>query len=308
MDYDLIVVGAGTAGMPAAIFAARRGARVCLIERAEAVGGCMRINRGQMSGAGTRLQAQRGITDTPDLHYQDVMRPERRIGRSGFHAHGGRSPRAFHRLADGRRVRDAAGHAAHPARARGVRPAAHLLGAERRRVDSGGAETDARRRDRSRPRVAVSQYRSRGADAGSRRTCRRRHRLARRHPSSAGGSSGVGRLWRECRAVCTAASGFDLVVGLVPSCRRQGDRAGARCGRRVRARRKEHAGLRRHSRSYARRTALPLVRRLGAARPGDLGDRRRSRRQAFLCRGWRQRRCARAQSGEVCGRTRLGGV
>jgi fumarate reductase flavoprotein subunit len=73
-SYDLIIVGAGTAGLPAAIFAARRGARVCLIERANAVGGCLRINRGQMSGAGTRLQAQRGISDTPDLHYQDVMR------------------------------------------------------------------------------------------------------------------------------------------------------------------------------------------------------------------------------------------
>lgn len=77
MTYDLVIVGAGTAGIPAAIFAARRGARVCLLEHAPEVGGCLLINRGQMSAAGTRLQAARGIADDPDRHFADAVRISR---------------------------------------------------------------------------------------------------------------------------------------------------------------------------------------------------------------------------------------
>ncbi len=72
--YDLIVVGGGAAGMPAAIFAADRGARVLILEAAEAIGGSLWVSTGQMSAAGTRLQAAKGIADTPDAHYDDVMR------------------------------------------------------------------------------------------------------------------------------------------------------------------------------------------------------------------------------------------
>lgn len=73
-EYDLIVVGVGTAGLPLATFAALRGARVCAFDSAPEPGGCLLINRGQLSGAGTRLQAARGIVDSPDLHYADAMR------------------------------------------------------------------------------------------------------------------------------------------------------------------------------------------------------------------------------------------
>lgn len=74
MTYDIIVVGAGPAGLTAAIFAARRGLSVKLIDCADAIGGALLINRGQLSGAGTRLQAERGIEDSPDAHYADAMR------------------------------------------------------------------------------------------------------------------------------------------------------------------------------------------------------------------------------------------
>ena len=37
--YDLIVVGAGTAGMPCAIAAAQKGGRVLVVEKASRVGG-----------------------------------------------------------------------------------------------------------------------------------------------------------------------------------------------------------------------------------------------------------------------------
>ena len=76
-EYDFIIVGAGTAGLPAAIFASKRGARVLLLDAAGDIGGTLHLSTGQMSAAGTRLQASLGIVDTPQLHYDDVMRISR---------------------------------------------------------------------------------------------------------------------------------------------------------------------------------------------------------------------------------------
>lgn len=75
--FDLVVVGAGTAGMPAAMTAAERGLKVLLVEKSDRIGGTLHYSSGQMSGAGTRLQLERGIHDTPDLHFEDVMRISR---------------------------------------------------------------------------------------------------------------------------------------------------------------------------------------------------------------------------------------
>lgn len=75
--WDLIVVGAGTAGLPAAIFASRRGARVLLVDAAEDIGGTLHLANGQVSAAGTRLQRELGIEDSPELHFADVMRLSR---------------------------------------------------------------------------------------------------------------------------------------------------------------------------------------------------------------------------------------
>ncbi len=73
-SWDVIIVGAGTAGMPAAIFAAQRGAQVLVLEHAAEVGGTLHLSAGQMSAAGSRLQKEKGIDDTPDEHYDDCMR------------------------------------------------------------------------------------------------------------------------------------------------------------------------------------------------------------------------------------------
>jgi fumarate reductase flavoprotein subunit len=72
--WDVIVVGAGTAGIPLAIFAARRGARVLLVDAAPRIGGTLFLSSGQMSAAGTRLQKSLGIEDTPQEPFDDVMR------------------------------------------------------------------------------------------------------------------------------------------------------------------------------------------------------------------------------------------
>jgi fumarate reductase flavoprotein subunit len=75
--FDIVVIGAGAAGMPAAIFAARAGAHVLVVEAADRIGGTFHLSSGQMSAAGTRIQAEKGIHDTPELHYQDIMRISR---------------------------------------------------------------------------------------------------------------------------------------------------------------------------------------------------------------------------------------
>ncbi len=75
--WDVIVLGAGSAGMPTALFAARRGASVLLIEHAGAVGGTLRLAPAQMSAADTKLQKSLGIDDTPEEHFADAMRISR---------------------------------------------------------------------------------------------------------------------------------------------------------------------------------------------------------------------------------------
>lgn len=70
----VVVIGAGMAGLPCAIRAADAGAHVTLIESANDVGGKLPRSSGQISAAGTRLQAEKGIVDSPNDHFADVMR------------------------------------------------------------------------------------------------------------------------------------------------------------------------------------------------------------------------------------------
>jgi fumarate reductase flavoprotein subunit len=71
---DVIVVGLGAAGLGCAILAAEGGARVVAIEKDPDIGGTLHVAGGKMSAAGTRRQRERGIEDSPDLHFEDVMR------------------------------------------------------------------------------------------------------------------------------------------------------------------------------------------------------------------------------------------
>lgn len=72
--YDVVIVGAGNAGLPTAFFAAERGLSVALVEASGVLGGTLHLSSGQMSAAGTKLQKSKGIEDTPQIHYDDVMR------------------------------------------------------------------------------------------------------------------------------------------------------------------------------------------------------------------------------------------
>lgn len=77
MSWDVVIVGAGTAGIPCAIEAADCGARVCVVEKESQIGGTMHVSGGHMSAGGTRRQRERGIDDSPDRHFQDLLRISR---------------------------------------------------------------------------------------------------------------------------------------------------------------------------------------------------------------------------------------
>ncbi|MBL8644178.1 MAG: FAD-dependent oxidoreductase, partial [Rhodospirillaceae bacterium] len=72
--WDVIIVGAGTAGLPAAIFAAQRGAKVLVVEASERIGGTLHLSSGSMSAAGTSLQRSKNIQDSPEQHFKEGLR------------------------------------------------------------------------------------------------------------------------------------------------------------------------------------------------------------------------------------------
>jgi succinate dehydrogenase/fumarate reductase flavoprotein subunit len=73
--FDVIVVGAGTAGLPCAIAAAEHGARVLLLDKADRAGGTLHLSGGHMSAAGARRQREFGIEgDTASAHLDDIIR------------------------------------------------------------------------------------------------------------------------------------------------------------------------------------------------------------------------------------------
>ncbi|MCS7037924.1 MAG: FAD-dependent oxidoreductase [Saprospiraceae bacterium] len=71
--WDVIVIGAGAAGMSCAIEAGQRGLKVLVIERSERAGGALHWSGGHMSAAGCRRQQQIGIEDSPQQHLQEIL-------------------------------------------------------------------------------------------------------------------------------------------------------------------------------------------------------------------------------------------
>ena len=65
-EADVVVVGAGGAGLAAAIEAANAGASVLLLEKASAVGGDSALSDGILGGWGTKLAKEQGIDADAD--------------------------------------------------------------------------------------------------------------------------------------------------------------------------------------------------------------------------------------------------
>ncbi len=91
-EYDVVVLGAGGAGMSAAAYAAIDGAKVLLVESTEYVGGTTAWSAATTWIPGTHLAPQVNKDDTLDqaLHFLDQAVGERspRALRQGFLAHG----------------------------------------------------------------------------------------------------------------------------------------------------------------------------------------------------------------------------
>jgi succinate dehydrogenase/fumarate reductase flavoprotein subunit len=72
-EADVVVIGAGAVGLPAAIQAFETGASVLLLEAQKDVGGHAIVSGGNVPlGGGTTVQKKYNITDSPDLLFADL--------------------------------------------------------------------------------------------------------------------------------------------------------------------------------------------------------------------------------------------
>ncbi|GIW08108.1 MAG: flavocytochrome c [Dehalococcoidia bacterium] len=71
---EVIVIGGGNAGLPAAIHAVDGGAHVTVVEKTGELGGALWFTSHSISGAGTQMQQRRGIIDSPQAHFDDIWR------------------------------------------------------------------------------------------------------------------------------------------------------------------------------------------------------------------------------------------
>ena len=72
--FDVVVVGAGGAGLAAAIEARNAGCSVLLLEKNPAPGGSTSWSVGSVTASNTPHQIARGITDGPEQHWEDMAK------------------------------------------------------------------------------------------------------------------------------------------------------------------------------------------------------------------------------------------
>ena len=72
-EADVVVVGSGATGLPAAIVAREAGASVIIVEAENRIGGHAITSGGNLPlGGGTSYQKKYGIEDSPELFFQDL--------------------------------------------------------------------------------------------------------------------------------------------------------------------------------------------------------------------------------------------
>jgi len=72
-EADVVVIGSGAAGLPAAIIARENGASVIVVEANSDIGGHAAVCTGNIPlGGGTAAQKAAGIEDSPDLLFKDL--------------------------------------------------------------------------------------------------------------------------------------------------------------------------------------------------------------------------------------------
>ncbi len=73
MEADVVVVGAGAAGLSAAVTAAEAGANVVLLEKQGVTGGSTARSGGKLLAAGTEWQTKQDFEDNADMMYEYLM-------------------------------------------------------------------------------------------------------------------------------------------------------------------------------------------------------------------------------------------
>lgn len=73
VDYDVVVVGAGAAGLSAAVEASESGASVLIVEGQGDAGGSSALSGGIIMAAGTSVQRNAGIEDSAEDLYRDYL-------------------------------------------------------------------------------------------------------------------------------------------------------------------------------------------------------------------------------------------
>ncbi|PAU89321.1 flavocytochrome c [Pseudomonas sp. WN033] len=73
IETELLVIGGGLAGFTAALTAAEAGLQVLILEKTSATGGSSAMSGGCLAFAGTDLQQERGIEDSSELLYRDLI-------------------------------------------------------------------------------------------------------------------------------------------------------------------------------------------------------------------------------------------
>lgn len=74
LSTDVVVIGAGGGGLAAALEAKSAGSDVIVVEKMTIVGGNTLRATGGLNAAGTSVQKELGIEDTPEVHYEDTMK------------------------------------------------------------------------------------------------------------------------------------------------------------------------------------------------------------------------------------------
>jgi fumarate reductase flavoprotein subunit len=77
IEVPVAIVGAGAAGMTAALAARDAGAEVLMLERDAVAQGSTALSSGLIPAAGTKIQHAKGITDNPDLFAADIQHKAR---------------------------------------------------------------------------------------------------------------------------------------------------------------------------------------------------------------------------------------
>jgi len=72
-ESDVIIIGGGTAGLPAGVIVAEAGFKATILESRPAVGGSFNMVAGTMAFAGTEEEKSAGVDDSPEVFYQDEI-------------------------------------------------------------------------------------------------------------------------------------------------------------------------------------------------------------------------------------------